>query len=173
MAITNIKVYRLARKRRKIQFLVSSISYTLFSPPIKYWIPLAADLASFGAPEKVTVEERCTGGAVKQLNIAYEKGNVTLFSEYNVRTVLGAAATNVTGKDGEPVDMALLPSAYCSVTPTEEGFVVYGGGYGHGIGMSQNGAGIMASKGKSFEEILRFFFSGIELETISVLSPEA
>lgn len=126
----------------------------------------AADLASFGAPEKVTVEERCTGGAVKQLNIAYEKGNVTLFSEYNVRTVLGAAATNVTGKDGEPVDMALLPSAYCSVTPTEEGFVVYGGGYGHGIGMSQNGANGMAKAGMNYVEILTTFYSDIDIENI-------
>lgn len=126
----------------------------------------AADLASFGAPEKVTVEERCTGGAVKQLNIAYEKGNVTLFSEYNVRTVLGAAATNVTGKDGEPVDMALLPSAYCSVTPTEEGFVVYGGGYGHGIGMSQNGANGMAKAGMNYVEILTTFYNDIDIENI-------
>ena len=83
-----------------------------------------------------------------------------------MRTVLGAAATNVTGKDGEPVDMALLPSAYCSVTPTEEGFVVYGGGYGHGIGMSQNGANGMAKAGMNYVEILTTFYSDIDIENI-------
>ncbi len=71
----------------------------------------AADLAGFGVPEGISVEERCAGGAVKKLLVTYGQGSVTLFSEYNVRTVLGAAATKVTGKDGQPVDMVLLPSA--------------------------------------------------------------
>ena len=33
-----------------------------------------------------------------------------------------------------------------------------GGGYGHGVGMSQNGAKALGGKGASCEEILRFFF---------------
>jgi stage II sporulation protein D len=39
-----------------------------------------------------------------------------------------------------------------------------GGGYGHGIGMSQNGAQAMALNGKKCEEILKFFFKDIEIE---------
>lgn len=126
----------------------------------------AADLAGFGAPQQITVEERCASGAIKQLRISYEKGYVLLFSEYNVRTVLGVAATEVTDKTGNPVDMALLPSAYCSITPTEEGFVVYGGGYGHGIGMSQNGANGMAKAGMNYVDILTKFYHDIEIENI-------
>ncbi|MCD8333327.1 MAG: SpoIID/LytB domain-containing protein, partial [Clostridiales bacterium] len=40
---------------------------------------------------------------------------------------------------------------------------VYGGGLGHGIGMSQYGANGMAQAGKSYEEILTAFFPGTEV----------
>ncbi len=126
----------------------------------------AADLAGFGAPQQITVEERCSSGAIKQLKISYEKGYVLLFSEYNVRTVLGVAASEVTDKNGNPIDMALLPSAYCSITPIEDGFAVYGGGYGHGIGMSQNGANGMAKAGMNYVDILTKFYHDIEIENI-------
>lgn len=126
----------------------------------------AADLTAFGAPQQITVEERCASGAIKQLKISYEKGYVLLFSEYNVRTVLGVAAAEVTDKAGNPVQMALLPSAYCSITPTDGGFVVYGGGYGHGIGMSQNGANGMAKAGMNYVDILTTFYHDIEIENI-------
>lgn len=69
----------------------------------------AADLAGFGIPGQITVDERCAYGAVKQLSISYEKGTVTLFSEYNVRTVLGAAATQVTDKNGEELVWRFYP----------------------------------------------------------------
>ncbi len=39
-----------------------------------------------------------------------------------------------------------------------------GGGYGHGIGMSQNGANEMAKKGKNYQEILQMFYPGTTIE---------
>ncbi len=44
------------------------------------------------------------------------------------------------------------------------GFVAYGGGWGHGVGLSQTGAVGMAQKGHSFHEILRHYYQGIEVE---------
>ena len=40
-------------------------------------------------------------------------------------------------------------------------------GYGHGVGMSQNGAQAMAKKGKTYEQILQFFFTGIEIQSLA------
>lgn len=37
-------------------------------------------------------------------------------------------------------------------------------GYGHGIGMSQNGANYLAQQGKSYEEILLHYYSGCTVE---------
>jgi len=40
-------------------------------------------------------------------------------------------------------------------------FTTYG--YGHGVGMSQNGANILAKQGYSYVDILKFYFTGIEV----------
>jgi stage II sporulation protein D len=40
-------------------------------------------------------------------------------------------------------------------------FSIYG--FGHRLGLSQHGARMLASRGKNFEEILRFYYHGIEL----------
>ena len=37
-------------------------------------------------------------------------------------------------------------------------------GYGHGVGMSQWGANGMAKKGKNYEEILKHFYTGVEID---------
>ena len=40
-------------------------------------------------------------------------------------------------------------------------------GYGHGVGMSQYGANAMAKEGKSYEEILKWYYTGVELEQMT------
>lgn len=37
-------------------------------------------------------------------------------------------------------------------------------GSGHGVGMSQHGANLMAEKGKSYDEILKWYYTGVEIE---------
>ncbi len=44
-------------------------------------------------------------------------------------------------------------------------FRVYGGGFGHGVGMSQNGAHSMAKAGKTYKDILDFFYHGAKIRT--------
>ena len=61
----------------------------------------------------------------------------------------------------------MLPSAAFTVLDgTEDGKVVFtlmGGGLGHGVGMSQNGAKNMALQGLGAEQILNFFYEGCEI----------
>jgi stage II sporulation protein D len=54
-----------------------------------------------------------------------------------------------------------LKSAFFSVTPGVNEVKLYGRGFGHGVGMCQEGAMQMAKKRKSYEEILRFYFSDV------------
>ena len=60
----------------------------------------------------------------------------------------------------------MLPSAFFTICREGDTFVISGGGFGHGIGMSQNGAKAMAERGMSCEEILNFFYQGIEIKTL-------
>ena len=39
-------------------------------------------------------------------------------------------------------------------------------GYGHGIGMSQVGADTYASKGYSYIDIIKHYYTGVEIETL-------
>ncbi|HEX8849449.1 MAG TPA: SpoIID/LytB domain-containing protein [Gemmatimonadaceae bacterium] len=50
-------------------------------------------------------------------------------------------------------------------TKTVTGWEAWGGGWGHGVGLSQTGAVGMAEKGASYDEILHHYYQGIELET--------
>ena len=39
-------------------------------------------------------------------------------------------------------------------------------GYGHGVGMSQTGANYLANAGKTYKEILKYYYTNVELSTI-------
>ena len=49
---------------------------------------------------------------------------------------------------------------------TLSAFKIYGGGFGHGIGMSQNAVRKM-SETMSYEEILKFFYKGVEIKNVA------
>lgn len=54
-------------------------------------------------------------------------------------------------------------SSFFDMFPEGDSILVWGKGYGHGIGMSQEGAMKMARDGFSHEDILRFYYHGIRL----------
>ena len=57
-----------------------------------------------------------------------------------------------------------IPQAHAIETPSS--FSFRGSGYGHGVGMSQIGARAMALAGESPLSILRYYYSGIEIESL-------
>ncbi len=85
-----------------------------------------------------------------------------------IRNLLGSGELTYIKNDGSESSMTSLPSTFFYVN-TEEGeegermFTFAGGGYGHGVGMSQNGAAAMAETGMSYQDILGFFYEGMEL----------
>lgn len=57
-----------------------------------------------------------------------------------------------------------LRSAVFSFEIKENGVLFTVHGYGHGVGMSQYGANEMAKEGKNCDEILKYFYTGVEIE---------
>ncbi len=57
-----------------------------------------------------------------------------------------------------------LKSSFFSVNVQGNNVFLSGKGYGHGVGMCQEGGMAMAEKGKNFREILEFYFSGIQIK---------
>ena len=61
----------------------------------------------------------------------------------------------------------LLPSAYFELNvKSGKAVQIQGKGYGHGVGMSQNGANEMAREGYGWQDILNYFFKDITLEVV-------
>lgn len=68
---------------------------------------------------------------------------------------------------GEQVRKRLgLKSTMFKITITDKGLSFDTEGYGHGVGMSQYGADIMANQGKTTAQILAHYYSGVKLEPI-------
>ncbi|MDO5422956.1 MAG: SpoIID/LytB domain-containing protein [Eubacteriales bacterium] len=118
----------------------------------------------------LSVTEREASGSARILRVEGTKGSTEISGEYAIRKFLKPASTPVTRQDGSTApDLGLLPSAFFYLTEeTEEetltGYQIVGGGYGHGIGMSQNGAMHMAEAGETFEEILKYYYGEVELD---------
>ena len=111
------------------------------------------------------IQKKSQSGAVTGLQVDTENSSFVVETEYEVRKFLSPKGCIIEEKDGSRAEGgALLPSAYFSIKeyPGEK-IILTGGGYGHGVGMSQNGANQMAKEGYSFEEILEYFFKDTEL----------
>ena len=110
------------------------------------------------------------GGALFSLYIDGTKGSVRIDTEYAVRKVLCESGMEILRQDESTVRAGtLLPSAFFALTREQkDGMLntlrIEGGGYGHGVGLSQNGANAMAAEGKGYQEILKFFYDGIAVE---------
>ena len=115
----------------------------------------------------IRCQKRGEGGVMEELLLETDLGTYKILTEYNIRYILNQDCL-VRRADGSLYEAAaLLPSAYLIIDVVKSGkdvigYTMIGGGYGHGVGMSQNGAKAMALSGKSCEEILSFFFPGCE-----------
>lgn len=122
------------------------------------------NLTNIGTLKDITVTARSDSGIVLKLALVFTNGTVLITSEYNIRAVLGSASPMYTWQDGTTGGPDILPSAYISIRRQEDGnYKVYGGGYGHGIGMSQNGAEKLALAGWNYADILKFFYKDVEI----------
>ncbi len=69
-----------------------------------------------------------------------------------------------TGK--EIASLLGLRSSAFSIDVEKDSVTVSTKGYGHGVGMSQYGAEGMAQEGYSYDEILKYYYTGVELKKI-------
>ena len=56
-----------------------------------------------------------------------------------------------------------LKSTWFSVKEKDDKVVFEGRGYGHGVGLSQEGAYHMSKQGKSYQEITQFYYTNVRI----------
>lgn len=94
-----------------------------------------------GAGRAIKILDYTEGNRVKTIKI----GNKEI-AGVEARTIFGLKSADFTvGIDGNMVIFQVI-------------------GYGHGVGMSQTGADSLAKQGKNYEEIIKHFYAGVEIE---------
>lgn len=63
-------------------------------------------------------------------------------------------------------ELLSLRSPVFSAEYSDGEYVFTVSGYGHGVGMSQNGANAMAKNGKTYDEIIKHYYNGTEIENL-------
>lgn len=117
-----------------------------------------------GTISQIEITKRGEGDVALEMKVTGSKGSAVIRTENKIRSALGGNGYKIQKQDGtEAVSAKLLPSAFFTVEKRGESFRIKGGGYGHGIGMSQNGANEMAKKGKDYITILGMFYDGVEI----------
>ena len=92
---------------------------------------------------KIKVNSTTSTGRIKEIVI-----NGKSFSSTEVRTKLG------------------IKSTYFNISENDKNIVVTTKGYGHGVGMSQYGAEGMAKEGYTYDQILKYYYQGVEIKQI-------
>lgn len=105
----------------------------------------------FGTLEELLPLRRGPSGRISRLKIVGSKRSLVLGKELEIRRWLSSSH--------------LYSSAFI-VTSEAERFIFHGAGWGHGVGLCQVGAAVMATRGFSAEEILKHYFKGIKIEKI-------
>ena len=117
-----------------------------------------------GELKSVEVTMRGAGDVALVLTAVGSKCTVTVETENKIRTAL-AGDYDIVKQDGSTRNCGkLLPSAFFTIKKEKGSYCIEGGGFGHGIGMSQTGANEMAKQGKNYREILELFYPGVNVE---------
>ena len=107
----------------------------------------------YGLITDLTPLSRGTSGRIYRLKITGEKKTKIVGKELEIRRLLSKSH--------------LYSSAF-TVEKSEKGFTLYGAGWGHGVGLCQIGAAVMAENGKKYKEILAHYYKGANLQKIYV-----
>lgn len=117
----------------------------------------------------IQIRKRGMGGTIEELLIITDRGNILVKNEYHIRAVLTDGEANAVLQNGDSYACGnLLPSAFFVIELQKgenqvTGIKLIGGGFGHGVGMSQNGAKNLANLGYGAKEILEFYYEGCEV----------
>ena len=131
-------------------------------------------IQKLGKIRNLSIVRRRPGGVADELLIETDTGTYKIIAEYNIRAVLCDGTSEVIRQDGSAVvPGSLLPSGFFVIDSGKQGesvvgYTLIGGGYGHGVGMSQNGARALGEKGVSYQDILEFYFSGCRVEEAGI-----
>lgn len=123
---------------------------------------------NIGKLKRVIIKKRGCGGVAQTAIIVGTEATIRVTSEYNIRMLLFSGEAVIQRKDGKEVTgLSMLPSGFFVLKRVGGTYEIKGGGYGHGVGMSQTGARQLANLGKNEQEIICHYFPGVSILSMS------
>lgn len=111
---------------------------------------MLTDDKSLGMFKRIRVLKRGPSGRIYKAQIIFEGGKLTIDGELTLRQLFSPS----------------LRSSAFYVEREGDTIVLHGAGWGHGVGMCQSGAVAQATQGRTFEQILKHYYSQAELLNI-------
>ncbi len=144
-------------KEWSVEELEKVLSKTLIAQSATGFIsPKLLNESDFGKLLSIKALKRGNSGKIIELEITTDKNVFNVKKELVIRRCFQ--------KNGISLPSANFVINYIdSQNPV---YKFYGGGFGHGVGLSQWGAGKMASLGYKFDEILQHYYKGIKLSSV-------
>lgn len=121
---------------------------------------------------RYTSEVRLTSEELRKIMKTFEKADfdspeeewIEIKKRTDNGTVLETIICGIDLTGIETRELFALRSPVFDVTYEDGEFIFTVSGYGHGVGMSQNGANCMAKEGKTAEEIIKHYYKGVTIE---------
>lgn len=130
-------------------------------------------LPALGNLKDIKVLKRGTSGNVIEISFIFDNVTVNLKEDYNIRSAIRCSAdfTGVTIPINRPNASPLLSnnyllSSFFAIKKSGSNYLIAGGGYGHGVGMSQYGAIALSGAGENYKQILGTYYKNVTLATV-------
>ncbi len=126
---------------------------------VEYEKPALSDLIErrsgvrIGELQSLEPLERGGSGRIYKLRIVGSEKTLTVGKELEIRRILSESH---------------LKSSAFDVEMTSAKVILHGSGWGHGVGLCQIGAAVMASQGYDYKQILEHYYPGTELSNVNV-----
>ncbi|MDR1835899.1 MAG: SpoIID/LytB domain-containing protein [Fusobacteriaceae bacterium] len=176
-AVTN-GLLTLLRSRPKDVFMLSGDA----------WVNRSFGRGDIGDIENVTIAARGKSGVVTYIVVKTSKNTFLLAKEISARRLFAPNRSSTGGSrdihlygarggDGKygdnpyRVNMSILPSGYCAIEKSGGTYTIYGGGNGHGVGMSQYAAwDLTENHNYSYRSVLKRYYPGTSLTDMYKIS---
>jgi len=148
------------------------------SPWFRWQVRLTAAQLSLATSleqlQAIEIIRRGQGGNIMEIRLTGTDDIAYVKTEFNIRTLLAPHSVPVTRHDGSYVsNLTMLPSAFFTIEKETDAdgnlaaITFYGGGHGHGVGMSQNGAVALLNRGFTYLQVLEHYYPGTQVSLIS------
>ena len=111
---------------------------------------------------------RGKSGRIWRLQLVGTKGSFVIGKELEIRRALSESHLLSSAFDVEVVDRSTSAEGHSDSADADSDIVfrLHGRGWGHGVGLCQIGAAMMAEKGYSYRDILQHYYPGAEITSL-------